>query len=101
MSPMAQVLHRLRANRTGRQGGLNQARRATLPYTVDQPGLTVHDLGPEEYHRKRQEREEWCEENCRGDWDLEPIRAEGGPDTGRRYLFADPTDAVYFMMKFS
>ena len=69
--------------------------RGDLTHVIECPGLTVHDLG-ESFAEEYQGRRLWCRKNCRHKFSVEPIREAGQRDTGRRFRFADRTDAARF-----
>lgn len=74
------------------------AQRATMPHVVECPSLTVHDLG-KGFAEKFLRRKLWCRECCEHEFTVEPIwdHAEGR-DIGRRFLFADQTEAAMFRL---
>jgi hypothetical protein len=73
--------------------------RASMPHEIDCDGLTTHNLGAV-FADEFQGRRLWCREYCRGAFTIEPMWSESADrrDTGRRFLFADPTDAALFRL---
>jgi hypothetical protein len=80
-------------------GLVDDARRHATPHAVDTTDLTVDKLDPNEFRRRFQERRAWCKEQCRGPYEIEPIR-ENGRDKGRRFRFGEPNDALFFKLWF-
>jgi hypothetical protein len=70
-----------------------------MPHGVDCPGLTAHNLG-EAFAEESQGRRLWCRQHCEGTFTVEPTWGEGAErrDTGRRFHFADQTDAAAFRL---
>jgi hypothetical protein len=69
---------------------------AAMPHVVDCHGLTVHDLG-QVFAEEFQGRRLWCRKNCRSEFAVAPLR-NGERDTGRRFSFADQTEAAMFRL---
>lgn len=59
-------------------------------------GLT----GVGEFEDELQKRRDWCVENARGLWMVQPVGPNPEQLTGRRFRFADHVDAVFFKMRF-
>ena len=76
----------------------SDAQRAAMPYGVDCEGVTVHDMGEglaAELHRLKR----WCREYCEGVFSVGPTRDPATRrDTGRRFIFAEDTDAAAFRL---
>ncbi|MGK7870865.1 hypothetical protein [Falsiroseomonas sp. E2-1-a20] len=69
---------------------------AGLPHIVECDGLTVHDCG-QAFAQQFQGRRLWCRRNCRSEFTVAPIRDDSlSRDTGRRFSFADRTEAALF-----
>lgn len=91
----------LPTNRGPKQYGfVDDARRNQTPYTIDVIGLNEEDLHWPRYVSELRNRQVWCREFCRDDWDIEPIRDQQMRLIGRRFRFADVVDAVYFKLRF-
>ncbi|WP_298373034.1 hypothetical protein [Azospirillum sp.] len=80
-------------------GFVTDERRTNTPHTVEQFGLTVHQMG-RRFALARYVRLGWCSKHCRAAWEIEPIRSECGEDVGRRFRFADKNDAERFAKRF-
>jgi hypothetical protein len=71
---------------------------ASMPHEIDCPGLTAHDLG-EAFADEFQGRRLWCRRYCEGTFTVEPMWCGADRrDIGRRFLFADQTDAALFRL---
>lgn len=72
---------------------------ANVPvYIVDAIGLSEDHLDvrfPQELVARR----EWIAENCYGRCEIEPIRDSQMRLVGRRFMFENEVDAVYFKMR--
>jgi hypothetical protein len=93
------TLNRLAAAQGIRSGLVDKARRRATPHGIDCSDLSLDQLSPDEFDDRLRKRREWCDEQCRGVYEIEPIR-QNGSDRGRRFRFADPNDAVLFKIWF-
>ena len=74
------------------------AQRTAMPHVVECFALTVHDLG-DAFADEFWDRRLWCREYCEHEFAVEPIwDRTKGRDTGRRFLFADQTEAAMFRL---
>lgn len=90
-------ISRLTANLGLRQGFVDDARRAQLPYVVDCDGLTRANLDvPGEFEHALAVRRAWCEQNALGDYEIEPIGPNPECLTGRRFRFSSDKIAALF-----
>lgn len=79
-------------------GNPTPEQQAAMPFVVECPGLTVHDLG-QAFAEEFQGRRLWCRENCQGVFAMESIRPSGGRDAGRSFRFSDEADAARFRQR--
>lgn len=80
-------------------GFVTDERRAATPYIVDCANLNDEDLPYRVYVTQVRGREEWCQQHCPHDHEIEPLR-EHGRLIGRRYRFAHKSDAALFKLVF-
>ena len=97
--PISAILNRIAAAQGLRPGLVDLARRRATPHIVDCMGLTLDHLPPSDFEEQLRERERWCERQCPGRYEIEPIR-QNGSDAGRRFRFPDPNDALFFKLWF-
>jgi hypothetical protein len=69
------------------------------PIIVDVIGLSEDRLGYPRFPQEFVARREWCAENCYGRYEIEPIRDSQMRLVGRRFMFENEVDAVYFKMR--
>ncbi|GEO19219.1 hypothetical protein MAE02_69150 [Microvirga aerophila] len=82
-----------------KQGFITAARRAATSHVVDCICLNDEDMPYGVYVGQLRECEEWCQQNCPHDHEIEPLR-DRGRLIGRRYRFARESDAALFKMLF-
>lgn len=70
-----------------------------VPFSVEVTGLTREHLGDPVFETELRERIRWCRSEGRGAFDAEGLRANGQL-VGRRFLFAEPNDALFFKLTF-
>jgi hypothetical protein len=70
-----------------------------LTHVVDCHGLTLDNLDPDRFRGELRSREAWIKDQCQGGYQIGPLRV-GGRVVGRRFSFADMTEATAFKMVF-
>ena len=71
------------------------------PWAVEVHGLDRNNLSrPSEFEEELQNRRDWCVENARGLWMVQPMGPNPEQLIGRRFRFADHRDAVFFRLRF-
>jgi hypothetical protein len=66
---------------------------------VDAIGLSEDRLGYPRFPQEFVARREWCADHCNGRYEIEPIRDQQMRLVGRRFMFENEVDAVYFKMR--
>jgi hypothetical protein len=77
----------------------HQGNASNLTHVVDCHGLTLDNLDPGRFRGELRSREAWIKDQCQGDYQIGPLRA-GGRIVGRRFSFADMTEAAAFKVWF-
>jgi hypothetical protein len=67
---------------------------------IDVTGLSEDNLGYPKFPQEFVTRRDWCEENCKGAYDIQPIRDSMMRLTGRSFRFQSHVDAVLFKLRF-
>ena len=67
---------------------------------IDVTGLSEDNLGYPKFPQEFVTRRDWCEENCKGAYDIQPIRDSMMRLTGRSFRFKSHVDAVLFKLRF-
>jgi hypothetical protein len=70
-----------------------------VPHFIDAVGLSEDNLGQRRFAQEFVARREWCAENCYGRYGIEPIRDAQMRLVGRRFMFENEVDAVYFKLR--
>jgi hypothetical protein len=83
----------------GLKPAVTQSRLAAMMHVVECVGLTRVVLqGIGEFEKALNERRQWCEEHCQGEYVIESLGPNPEELTGRRFRFANESDAALFRL---